>query len=184
MVPIFLFCKERFLKSRGLEVCLALTGAGLSRSGQKQGAQTSPSGHTHRVAALSAGPAAAGCQAPGQLQASRSLTLTSGLGVQGKLSERASQENCWGDPGGAQKCAGLGRHVTDVSYRRGTRGWERRRECWVHSLLRPWATAFLFTSLSFPICKPKGLTLTCLYWEHSLLSFSQLHRMVCRSLVP
>lgn len=73
LVPIFLFCKERFLKSRGLEVCLALTGAGLSRSGQKQGAQTSPSGHTHRVAALSAGPAAAGCQAPGQLQASRSI---------------------------------------------------------------------------------------------------------------
>ena len=155
MVPISLFCKEWFLKSRGLEVCWALMWAGLSRSGQKQRTQTSPAGHTH-------GPFQPFRRAQRQLGArlqdnsrllAPSQALTWGLGVQGKLPERASQENCRGDPGGAQECAGLGRRVSGAPYLRGSRGWGRRRERWVHSLPRPWVTGFLFPSLSVPICK-------------------------------
>lgn len=155
MVPISLFCKEWFLKSRGLEVCSALMGAGLSRSGQKLQTQTRPAGHTHgpfqpfRWAQRQPG---ARLQDNSRLLAP-SRALTSGLGVQGNLPERASQENCRGDPGGAQECAGLRRRVTGAPYRWGSRGLERRRECWVHSLPRPWVTGFLFPSLSFPICK-------------------------------
>ena len=76
LVPISLFCKEWFLKSRGLEVCSALMGAGLSRSGQKLQTQTRPAGHTHgpfQPFRWLVGPAAARCQAPGQLQASRPI---------------------------------------------------------------------------------------------------------------
>lgn len=169
LVPIFLFAAVP--EMRGLEVCLKLAGAGLAAQASS-GAQTGPLG---TGSGLSAGPA--GCWMP-ELQANSRLLrsipgLTSGLGVhRDKLSrERASQEN-WGDRVGL-KCTD-GRHVTDVSYRRGTRGWERRR-----GMLGPLPpaslgglAAFSSQALVSPFYKPQKDLLRPVFIRSILCSFS------------
>ena len=119
-----------------------------------------------------------GGRLPGSRRLTPSRALTSGFSVQGKLPERASQENCLGDRVGlrnARASEGISQMHLIGNQRLGNR----------MGMLGPLppATGFLFSRLGFPICKPKVLTLTCPYWERSFF-FLQLHHMVCGNLVP
>lgn len=122
------FAKRRFLKSRGLEVCLALTGARSQPLRPETRSTDEPLwAHTQGRGPFSQ---ASSCWMPGSRPTPgfcRSIPgLTSGLGVQGKLSRKGISE-LLGRSGWGSEMQASERHVTDVSYRRGTRGWGRGR---------------------------------------------------------